>query len=68
MLDDIRYHALSAKKNEGDLRKYAEQMSQSNGDKESVQAKKELAKLRKRFDELETIISRLFEQNAFTSQ
>ena len=64
VLDDIRYHALSAKKNESNLRKYAEQMSQSNGDKESVQAKKELAKIKKRFDELETIISRLFEQNA----
>ena len=38
--------------------------SNANGDRELKQFQTELAKLQKRFNELETIITRLFEQNA----
>ena len=64
ILDEIRFHAAIAKQNEGKLREYAEQVMQSNNDKDTAHFRRELVKLKNRFDELETIISRLFEQNA----
>jgi hypothetical protein len=64
ILDEIRFHAATAKQNEGNLREYAEQAMQSNNDKDTAHFRRELVKLKNRFEELETIISRLFEQNA----
>jgi cell fate (sporulation/competence/biofilm development) regulator YlbF (YheA/YmcA/DUF963 family) len=63
-LDEIRYHAAIAKQNEGRLREYAEQVMQLNNDKDTAHFRREFTKLKNRFEELETIISRLFEQNA----
>ena len=61
---EIRRQAAGAKEHEDDLRNYAETLSKASGEKAQAQARKELDKLKKRCAELDTVIARLFEQNA----
>ncbi len=64
VLDDIRRNAETAKQYEDELSEYALALSKSNSKGKTKRLEKELEKLQKRNGELDTIIKKLFEQNA----
>ena len=64
ILDDIRRNAKLAQFNKNELDKIALEMSKDSKKEQSRRLSKELEKLRKRNGELDTIIKKLFEQNA----
>jgi DNA invertase Pin-like site-specific DNA recombinase/ribosomal protein S15P/S13E len=64
VLDDIRRNAQIAKQHEDELTEYAKTMLDGRESGKFKRVQKELEKCRKRDDELNTIIKKLFEQNA----
>ena len=64
ILDDIQRNAKLAQLNKNELDKIALEMSKTNQMEQSKRLSKGLAKLLKRDSELDTIIKKLFEQNA----
>ena len=64
ILNSIRRQAQMAKAHENDLCAYAEQLAGAQSDTVIRQIKADLTRLNKRNEELETIVRKLFEQNA----
>ena len=64
VLFEIRRQAAAAKAHEGNHRAYAERICGAKADKALAADRRELERMQKRHDELETIIRRLVEQNA----
>ena len=64
MLEDIRRNALIAAQHEDELAEYARKLVSGNDGDKTKRLQKELDKLGKRNGELDTIIKKLFEQNA----
>lgn len=60
----IQNQARIAKSHQHELRAYAEELAGAKSDTVARQAQRELEKLTRRRDELDVVISRLFEQNA----
>jgi len=64
VLEDIRRNALIAAQHEDELAEYARKLVSGNDGDKTKRLQKELDKLGKRNGELDTIIKKLFEQNA----
>jgi len=64
VLEDIKRNALIAKEYEGELSEYAKKLANGNESGRFKRMQKELDKLKQRDHELDTIITKLFEQNA----
>ena len=65
VLDDIKRNAQIAKQYEDELSEYAQKLASGNADYKYKRVQKELDQHKQRSDELDTIIKKLFEQNAF---
>ena len=64
VLEDIRRNAAIAVQYEDELSDYARKVASGNTDNRDVRLRKDLDKAKKRCGELDTIIKKLFEQNA----
>ena len=64
VFEDIKRNALLAKQYEGELSDYAKRVASGNDNGNFKRLQKELDKLKQRDSELDTIIKKLFEQNA----
>ena len=64
VFEDIKRNAQIAKQYEGELSEYAKKVASGNDNGKFKRLQKELDKLKQRDSELDTIIKKLFEQNA----
>jgi DNA invertase Pin-like site-specific DNA recombinase len=64
VLEDIRRNAVIARQYEGELTEYAQKLAGGNAESKYKQAQRDLEKFRQRGGEIDTIIRKLFEQNA----
>ena len=64
VFEDIKRNARIAKQYEGELSEYAKKVASGNDNGKFKRLQKELDKLKQRDSELDTIIKKLFEQNA----